>query len=216
MHAVDEFLHNIKHATQQQTGDYAPFAYGHIANYDAKTNRAKVVIVSTRNDDDVPVLSGWMTLGGVGGNGWGMQIAPKGGATIDNPTAGELVVIQRLDRGFGAQAVACMVWNQVNIAPFPELQPGEVGLKSAAGASILLDKDGKIVINTTADVTITTTGNMTLQAAAIALKAASGTLRKLVNDAMVAFFNAHTHPSNGAPPSAPMGAGQLTSVVEAE
>lgn len=219
MQEVDEFLHLMKLGAQQQTGDYAPFAYGHIANYDPKTHRVKVLLVATRNDDDVPTLTGWMTLGGMGGNGWGIQIAPKGGASVNNPTGGELVVVQRLDRGYGVQAVACMVWNQVNLPPFPALAPGAVGIQSvgsSGGASIMLDPEGNCAITTHGNVTVTATGNMVLQAASIALQAASGTLRKLVTDAMVAFFNTHTHPGNGDPPTQVMGNSELTTIVEAE
>lgn len=181
---IDEFLHNTKHAAQQQTGDYAPFAYGHIANYDAKTHRVRVVLVSVRNEDDVPSLSGWMTLGGMGGNGWGIQIAPKGGASVDNPTAGELVVVQRVDRGLGVQAVACMVWNQVNVPPFPELAPGEIGIKGAGGASILIDKNNNITLGGDNDLAITvqgttqinSTGDMTINSSGACTLSATGNL----------------------------------------
>ena len=219
MQEVDEFLHLMKLGSQQQSGDYAPFAYGHIANYDPATHRVKVLLVSTRNDDDVPTLSGWMTLGGMGGNGWGIQIAPKGGASVNNPTAGELVVVQRLDRGFGAQAVACMVWNQVNLPPFPALAPGAVGIQSvgsSGGASIVLDPEGNCTINTHGNVTITAVGNMVLQAASIALQMAGGTLQKLVTSAFMALFNEHTHPGNGDPPDQQMTNAQLTATVQAE
>lgn len=162
MQAIDELLHNIKMAGQQQDGDYAPFVYGHIANYDPKTHRVRVLLASVRNEDDVPVLTGWMTLGGVGGNGWGMQIAPMGGATVDNPTSGELVLVQRIDRGFGVQAVACMVWNQVNVPPFPELQGGEVGIKCANGASLVLDKQSNFTISGAANVSVTGSGNLAM------------------------------------------------------
>jgi len=213
MQAADEFLNNMKFAAHQQGGDYAPFAYGHVANYDPKTHRVRVVIVSSRNDDDVPTLSGWMTFGSFGG----MQYGPMGGATTQNPTQGELVVVQRIDRGFGAQAVACLVWNQVNTPPFPELNPGEIGIKSPAGGStILMDKNGNVTVTAPGNVTVNATGNLILQATSAAISAVGGTVQKLVTAAMVAFFNSHTHPANNAPPSQTMGNSELTSVLEAQ
>lgn len=41
------------------------------------------------------------------------------------------------------------------------------------------------------------------------------TVRALVDQRMVAFFNTHTHPSNGSPPDQTMGAGQLTTHTKA-
>lgn len=160
MQAVDELLQNMKFASQHQQGDYSPFVYGHVANYDGKTHRVRLYLPSVRNEDDVPVLTSWMPLGGPGGAGWGIQVAPKGGATVDNPTAGELCIVQRIDRGLGAQAVASMVWNQVNTPPFTDLAPGEIGIKVAAGASIKLDKNNNITIAGAKDMTATLSGNL--------------------------------------------------------
>jgi hypothetical protein len=126
------------------------------------------------------------------------------------------VVVQRMDRGFGVQAVACMVWNQINTPPFPALSPGSVGFKSSGGATIMLDNEGNCAITTPGNVTITAMGNMVLQAASIALQAASGTLLKLVTSAMTALFNEHTHAANGDPPTQQMTDAQLTTVVQAE
>lgn len=183
-HAADEFLHLMKMTVPQQGGDSSPFVYGHIANYDPKTHRVRVVLASVRNEDDVPALSGWMTLGGMGGNGWGLQIAPKGGASVENPTAGELVVVQWLESNVGVQAVACMVWNQINVPPFTDLAPGEVGIKSAAGASMRFDKNNNITIANGQNLTINmqgtaqinSTGNLTVESSGTCTLSATGNL----------------------------------------
>lgn len=64
-------------------------------------------------------------------------------------------------------------------------------------------------------ITIHSPGTVNVNAPAINLSN-GGTLHKLVTDAMVTFFNSHTHPANGAVPSQTMGNGQLTSVVKGE
>jgi hypothetical protein len=204
MQAVDEFLHNLKFAAAQQTQDYAPFVYGHIANYDPKTHRVRVVLPSVRNEDDVPVLTSWMPLSSIGaGAGWGVQIAPLGGATTQNPTGGELVAVMRFDRHLGVGVSASMIWNQVNVPPGTALNPGEILLQSKSGASILLDKSGNVTVQAGAG-------------GAISLGDVGGTVQQLVTAAMVAFFNAHTHPGNNQPPSQTMGSAQLTTAVKAE
>ena len=204
MQAADEFLHNMKMASAQQSNDYAPFVYGHIANYDPKTHRVRVVLPSVRNEDDTPVLTGWMALGSpMAGAGWGIQIAPAGGASQNNPTAGELVAVMRFDRNLGVGVVASLLWNQVNTPPGTSLNPGEILIQSKGGASIKLDKSGNVAVQAGPD-------------AGISLGDVGGTVQQLVTAAMVAFFNAHTHPGNNQPPTQTMGSAQLTTAVKAE
>lgn len=238
--AADEFLHNVKFASEQQSGGYAPFAYGHIANYDPKTHRVRVIIPSNRNEDDTPVLSSWMSLGGMGGTGWGIQIAPAGGASIQNPTAGELVTISRIDRGLGAQFVASMVWNQVTTPPFPDLGPGEVGLMSKSGAVMKFDKDANVTVsgngnlsmtmqgtadittqgactlNAQGNLTLKSAGSLAIEATAAAVTGGSGTGQKLLTALAAAVFNTHTHPGNGDPPTQQMTSADETSVLTAQ
>jgi len=211
MQAADEFLHNMKMAAQQQSGDYSPFVYGHIASYDAATHRVKLILPSVRDEDGTPVTTAWMPLGtGAAGQGWGIQIAPMGGATTENPTGGELCVVQRLDRTWGVQAVACQIFNQVNAPPFPNLQPGEVGMQSQGGASMLFDKEGNVTVKAV---------NIVFDGAMISFGALGGAVQALVTSAFKAIFNEHTH-SNGAnqppPVNQQMTDAQLTSVVVAE
>lgn len=240
MNAVDEFLHNIKFSSQQQAQDYAPFVYGHVATYDPKTHRVRLILPSQRDEDGTPVLSSWMPLGGTGGSGWGVQIAPMGGATIQNPTAGELCGVCRMDRLSGYQFVASLIWNQVYAPPFTDLKGGELGLMSQSGSSIKLTNDknmtigaandltmaaeGTITINSTGNCTLNSQGNLTLAAmgslaitaTAATISAMGGVVQKLVTAAMVPFFNSHSHPANGDPPSQQMSDAQLTNVMEAE
>lgn len=160
MQAADEFLHNMKFAAAQQTQDYAPFVYGHIANYDPKTHRIRAVLPSVRNEDDVPVLTGWMPLSSMmAGAGWGIQMAPLGGATIEKPTSGELVAVMRFDRHLGVGVSASMVWNQVNTPPGAALAPGEMLIQAPGGSSFKIDKDGNIALAGKQNVSISSNNN---------------------------------------------------------
>jgi phage gp45-like len=160
--AANEFLHNVKFAAQQQTEDYAPFVYGHIASYDPLTHRVRLILPSIRNEDGTPVLTSWMPLGSMGGAGWGIQIAPMGGATQQNPTQGELCIVQRLDRTQGIQVCASMIWNQVNQPPFTTLQPGEIGLQSQSGSSLKMTNDKNVTVTSGAKLNMTVTGDINI------------------------------------------------------
>lgn len=127
----------IKHLAEQQTHGFRVTVYGHVASYDPKTGRVRVVIPS-HTDGDSPdagfVLSSWMPLGsGFAGNGYGIQVAPKGGATTQNPTGGELCSVTYTERHYGVMAQAVMVYNQKNKVPNQKLEPGEMHIQGAGG-----------------------------------------------------------------------------------
>jgi hypothetical protein len=204
MRHADELAHQIKQTSQQQSEDYGPFVYGHIASYDPALHRVRCILPAMRDEGGNAILTGWMPLGtSMAGPGIGFQYAPLGGATVQNPTAGELVKISRFDRTTGVGHIDGFMFNQVSSPPFPELAPGGLGIKTHAGSSLVMDQNG----------------NVTVQAGAggsISLGDVGGTLQKLVTQAMVEFFNTHTHPGNGDPPSQTMGDAQLTTAVQGQ
>ena len=143
----EEILHLIKQAVQQQVGDYRPFVYGHVASYDPARHRVKVIVPTLRDENDVPVLSPWMPLGTLGvGAGYGIQVAPKGGATFENPTAGEQVIIKMLDPDTGTAMCAHLQFNEVMAPPFTDLKGGEVGIKQPSGSFLRMHENGDIEI----------------------------------------------------------------------
>ena len=174
---MDELLHQIKHAAGQQSQEHRPFVYGHIASYDPKLHRVRCVVPSLRDEAGNPVVTAWMPLcSSWVGAGWGMQIAPTGGATQENPTAGEPVVIQLVERNRGVMAVAGLFFNQVNMPPFDDLEPGEFGMKHQTGSLLKFTKDGDVqvsaardlALSAARDVTITAGRNLTATAADVA------------------------------------------------
>lgn len=209
MRGADELAHQIKHQSQQQAGDYAPFVYGHVASYDPKTHSIRAVLPSMRDEADNPVLSSWMPLGAsMAGNGIGLQMAPLGGATIENPTAGELVKISRFDRSLGVGFVDGFMFNQVAAPPVQDLKGGEVAIVAKGGVRLLLRENGHLEIEGTL-VSVRIPDGAFLD----------GVAQKLVNETFVQLFNTHTHPvgvTNTNPPSQTMGAGELTTALEAQ
>lgn len=225
MSAVDNFLHQIKQAAQQQQDGAGPFVYGHIANYDPKLNRVRLILPSVRDENGNCVLTPWMQLGSAwAGNGFGFQVAPVGGATQEKPTAGEQCLVARIDRGQGFGAVLLMGFNQTSAPPVSDLQPGEAVLMAQGGSFVRFHADKHIEVNSqdkvdvvaVGDVSVTSQSKVALTAPAISLGSEGGAAQKLVTEAMVAFFNTHTHPGNGQPPSQTMGAAQLTGAVKGD
>lgn len=166
MRHADELAHQIKHTSQQQSEDYGPFVYGHISSYDPVTHRVRCILPSMRDEGGNAILTGWMPLGtSMAGASIGFQYAPLGGATVQNPTAGELVKISRFDRTLGVGHIDGFMFNQVSAPPFTGMQPGELGIKANGSffylhhnGDIELNAQGKVLINTTGDTDITTHG----------------------------------------------------------
>ncbi len=143
----DEIMHMVKQAAAQQAGDYKPFVYGHIASYDPTLHRVKLIVPSMRDDDDKPVLTGWMPLGTLGvGDSYGVQIAPVGGATFDEPTKGEQALIKVIDPDQGTGLAAHLAFNNTMAPPFKDLKPGEIAVKGQAGAYLRMHQSGDIEI----------------------------------------------------------------------
>lgn len=131
----DELVHLIKQ-TATQNGDVKPFLYGHIASYDPTQNRVRCIIPSMTDQDGNPTLSPWMPmLSGSTGGGYGVQYVPFGGATIDNPTAGEQVLIGMFDRQRGVSCALGMFYHGTNPPPASNLPQPSDGYASGAAAT---------------------------------------------------------------------------------
>lgn len=131
---ADQFAHMIKHAVAG-TGDVQPFRYGHIASYDPQQHRVRCIIPSMTDQDGTPTLSPWMPMGTLNaGNGYGVQVIYAGGATVDNPTAGEQVLIAVFDPRRGVAAVPCMFYHGNSPPPATDLPKQSNGYPSDAAA----------------------------------------------------------------------------------
>jgi hypothetical protein len=68
------------------------------------------------------------------GNGYGVQVIYQGGATVDNPTAGEQVLIATFDRQRGVSAVPCMFYGGGITPPNADLPKQSDGFSTSATA----------------------------------------------------------------------------------
>lgn len=174
-----ELQHQIKHSVEQQTQGHRPLGYGHLASYDPKTSRARFIMPSYTDDGVDYVLSSWAPLhtGFTGTGGWGIQCAPIGGATKQNPTAGELCILNFADRQYGVIVGANLVANTVNVPPNQQLKPGEVYIKGKAGQTTYMDKDGNVTTTAPKQINMTIGTTMALTAqTSITLKGGGTTL----------------------------------------
>lgn len=151
MSAADELVHMVRQAAQQQAEDgLGPFAYGHIASYDPARHRVRVIFPGRRDENGLLVMSGWMPMSTAAvGAGWGLQYVPVGGATQQNPTAGEQVLVGILDRKRGTAAVLAVYYG-ADAAPSPgtspggQASPGDVILRSISGGFVYMHASGEI------------------------------------------------------------------------
>lgn len=128
---ADQFAHMLKHATAQS--EPRPFLYGHIASYDPSQHRVRCIIPSMTDQDGNPTLSPWMPMGTpYASNGAGIQIIYEGGATADNPTGGEQVLIAMFDRNRGVSAVPCMFFHATHKPPATKLPQKSDGYGASA------------------------------------------------------------------------------------
>ena len=133
--SADQLTHLIRHAASQG-GDVTPYRYGHIATYDPLLHRVRCVVPSMTDQDGTPSLSGWMPLATMSaGDGYGVQVIPFGGATVDDPTAGEQVVIGVFDRQRGVAAVQAMFYHANAPPPATNLPTAADGFGADATAA---------------------------------------------------------------------------------
>lgn len=167
---TDEFAHLVKQMASAQMQDIRSFIYGHISNYDPSLHRVRVMFPTLRDENGNPALSPWMPLNSCWtGNAFGFQAAPLGGATNENPTAGEQVMVNLVERGRGISLAANLVFNNSQLPPNTTLAPGEAIAKHMAGSYLYFQQTGDVTLltnrdliaNAGRDAIITTTRDMT-------------------------------------------------------
>ena len=240
----DEQAHTVMHLAQlQQSTRRFRTVVANVSSYDPRTHRVQCLIPSYVDPitGDMNV-TGWMPLETpMAGNGWGIQYAPYGGATPQNPGAGEMVYLTIVDTEMGSYVVSCMTWNSKMAVPLSTINAGEMILKDAFGNTVhftnsgALDITGASTVNISGAATVnisgTTTVNITgtngvnvtsssevaVTAPSINLGASGQTLMGLVTSAFTSLFNSHTHPTPSGQSSAPsqsMGSAQITTTVK--
>lgn len=175
---TDELSHVIRQIAGQQQLEFRPVVYGHVSQYDPATHRVKAILPALRDADTAPTETPWMPLctNGVG-NGFGLQIAPYGGATLADPTKGEQIIVGLFSHSSGQVICAAfgMTWNLAQVAP-GGLEPGESILRHSSGSFTKMHANNDIEQNSQQDIL----GNATRDVVQVAQRdmqfSASGTL----------------------------------------
>ncbi len=145
---------------QQQAQEVHAFYLGQVSVYDPKTHRAKVVFATFVNKDGKFMETGWLQVATLwAGLNFGMQLCPIGGATIEDLSKGEQVLVDVVYRNNTLYALGCFLYNQVDTAPGAkvpglkpdgtddyELKPGEALFKHKTGSLDAKLNDGSIHI----------------------------------------------------------------------
>lgn len=181
-----ELFDGVMHLAQSQMQDVKTVKYGHISSYDPEKHAVKVIIPQDRTSDDKPFETEFIPLGAISvGNGWGIQIAPKGGATPDEPEKGEQVAVHIFQRNMGVMKAATLAFGTEMLPPGngdegeePEegaenkegwdedkkgkikLKGGEFLLKHESGAFLKFYEDGNVQLFTQKDLHLYTKGDL--------------------------------------------------------
>lgn len=247
----DELSHIIKQHVSQAMVDQRPFVYGHIANYDPATHRVRCIIPSMVDDNGTPLLTPWMPMasqsaGPSGQPGYGSQIIYQGGATAQNPTDGEQVIIGLFDRHRGVAAALGTCFNEQSPPPAANLPDGaaptEAGdvllanpkslIRIRANGDIEVWGSAKLIANITGDTDIAIGGNAAVSITGSATVTSGGAatlvapliqLTKAAGNALMSFCTTAFHDwaathihGTGPPPSTQPPPTGLTSVVQGE
>ncbi len=159
----DRFLQALKQGAGQQSNGYKTTVYGRVSSYDPALHRVKVLLPSFRNEDGSPATTPWLPLGSAWvGNGFGLQIAPLGGATPQNPGAGEACVVTLIERTYGVTAAAHLIYDDLSAPPAVALAAGEAIAKHQSGTQVYFKTNGDLDITTTGQTNVTAQGNVSV------------------------------------------------------
>lgn len=169
---ADELVHVVKHIAAQSSIEQRPWVYGHISTYDPLRHAVRVIVPSMRDDQTGdPLVSGWLQLGsGSVGGGSGLQVFPVGGATVQNPTAGEQCMVAINDRGTGVAAVVCLFYSNVQQPPNTVVptrgRAGDILWRHQTGTLQWFHDTGTVEVTTAADgavsISVSGAGNISL------------------------------------------------------
>ena len=220
----DELVHQLLHIAQQQIGIVYSAVFGHIVDYFPDTHTVTVLLVGFANESGFCPVTGQIPLGTPwSGNGWGMQVAPQGGATQLRPSLGESCLVLVLDRESFQTAVGAMLFGGFGRTPDPALQNGEMIMKHSQGSLLKFHNSGELEVTLSAPqapLNISVNGDASIAASGkINLGSPGGALQALLNATAATLFNGHTHTTpNGtsSPPLQQMGSSEETQVVLAE
>lgn len=147
MNGAGDIVHEILRQSNQQMQDMELAFDGHISTYDVATNMAKVIVPVLGVDDDGDNSSGggqsswetnWIPVAApFVGNNFGIQYCFKGGATAENPAAGEPVIVIKQNRENGHMYCIPSNYNK-------QMVPPGAGISTGSNPTVAEDSNSNI------------------------------------------------------------------------
>ncbi len=184
---------------------------GIISSYNPNTHSVKVRIQP--NDDE----TGWLSLAAAAvGNDWGVIFAPSIGDQVD----------VHFEEGDANSGFVCSRFFDDQDRPMA-VPSGEFWMVHKTGSFLKFTSDGKISVNGSAEIDVTTpvvnivaSGAANVTAPQINLGASGSSLLSVLTSTFATLYNSHTHKSNGSgvqtdTPQQQASATHMTSTVKA-
>ena len=178
-----DYIHGQRQGALQQQQDTRLVLFGHVSSYDPETHAVKVMIPQYDDEDEQPYLTGWIPLGSLAvGDKFGIQYAPKGGATSEEPGKGEQCQVMLVQRSTGLAQVANLMWTDEHTPPgkgksdseeeesggenepekgdsedpegLKKLNPGELVIRHESGSFIKFYEDGNVQVYAAQDLKV--------------------------------------------------------------
>lgn len=189
---MDKYLNAVRFQAGIGNNLTSQTRIGLIQAYNPQDGSVKVVIQPVDDGDPNNGQTGWIPLAT---NFIGLVGAPK---------QNDQVIVLFHQGNVNNGIVIGRLYSQAD--PSPQVPEGEYWITHDSGTSFKIKNDGSVEINGASKIS--------LISPEIDLSN-NGTVKKLVTDAMVDFFNNHTHGAS-PPPNTPMGNSELTTIVNAE
>jgi hypothetical protein len=182
-----DLLQNSQMTAMRSAGDIRLVAFGHITQYLPKLHAVQVLIPQYCDPElGLTYETGPIQLGTIAaGNGFGYAYAPFGGATLQNPEAGEECAILIIQRNDGVMLCANLLYNDKMQSPgsglvqasnyltddelhgmtsdpdgLMQLQPGESLIRVKPGSFLKWYADGSVQLFSYTDLNLYTKGNL--------------------------------------------------------
>ncbi len=162
---------------------------GIVSSYNPNTHSVKVRL-QPENDE-----AGWLSLAAAAvGNDWGVIFAPSIGDQVD----------VHFEEGNANSGFVCSRFFDDQNRPMA-VPSGEFWMVHKTGSFLKFTSDGKISLNGTAEIDVTTpvvnivaSGAANVTAPQINLGASGASLLSVLTSTFASLYNSHTHKSNGA------------------